>query len=480
MTPSPPRRAAAGRVASLLAACLALLGVACSGSTAVTPPSHSATPAASTSPTLTTPPTQTPVPAAAWLTYHGNLARTGLDTSSPALSSPALGWRSPQLDGPIWAEPLIDGDKVLVVTEGGSVYALNATTGAVIWRTHVDDPMPRSGLPCGDVSPLGILGTPVIDPATQTLFAVAERTDGAHDLVAVSVATGSILWRQLIDPHGTVPRDQQQRAALALAGGRVVVGLGGLDGDCGTYRGYVVSVPEQGGGPVDSYIVPVINGAGIWEPSGPAVTSAGEVFVADGNSEEGAAAASTSFDLSDSVIALNPTMTALGYFAPSDWRRLSEADLDLGSTGPMLDGKDILIAGKDGVLYLLNSAALRGIGSQSASLALGSGAFGGFALDGQTVLVPTVTHLDAVSVNVPGSALGLAWSGPATWPPIVAGGAIWAVTRSGADLVALSPDNGSQLFSLSLGSVQHFTTPSAAAGWLYVASGSQVDAVKGI
>ncbi len=470
-----------GRAASLLTACLALLGSACSGSTAVTPPaSHAATPTSSTSPSPTTTPTPTPVPAAAWLTYHGNLARTGLDTSSPPLSSPALGWRSPQLDGPIWAEPLIDGDKVLVVTEGGSVYALDATSGAVTWRTHVDDPMPRSGLPCGDVSPLGILGTPVIDPATQTLFAVAEQTDGAHELVALSVATGSILWRQLIDPHGTVARDQQQRAALALAGGRVLVGLGGLDGDCATYRGYVVSVPEQGGGPVDTYIVPVINGAGIWEPSGPAVTSSGEVFVADGNSEEGAAAATTSFDMSDSVIALTPTLSVLGYFAPSDWRHLSEADLDLGSTGPMLDGNDILIAGKDGILYLLNSAALGGIGSQSASLALGSGSFGGFALDGQTVLVPTVTHLDAVSVNVPGPALSLAWSGPATWPPIVAGGAIWAVTRSSADLVALSPANGSQLFSLPLGSVQHFTTPSAAAGWLYVASGSQVDAVMGV
>jgi outer membrane protein assembly factor BamB len=465
----------------MVSLCLALLAVACSGSTVpIRTASQTVTPSAPASPSATATSSPTPAAEAGWLTYHGNAARTGFDTTSPPLSSPALGWRSADLDGPIWAEPLIDGDKLLVVTEGGSVYALKASTGAVIWRTHVDDPISRSRLPCGDVSPLGILGTPVIDPATQTLFAVAERTDGSHQLVALSVATGSILWRQLIDPRGTVARDQQQRAALALAGGRVLVGMGGLDGDCGTYRGYLVSVSEQGRGPVDTYMVPVINGAGIWEPSGPAVTPSGEVLVADGNSEEGATARTTGFDLSDSVIVLGPTLSVRGYFAPADWRRLSEEDLDLGSTGPMLDGGDSLIAGKDGTLYLLDSAALGGVGSQAASLALGSGAFGGLALDGQTALVPTVTHLDAVSVNVPDASLHLAWRGPATWPPIVAGGAIWAVARSSADLVALSPADGSQIFSLALGSVEHFTTPSAAMGWVYVASGDHVVAVKGV
>ncbi|HXZ98864.1 MAG TPA: PQQ-binding-like beta-propeller repeat protein [Candidatus Binatia bacterium] len=460
----------------------ALLGAGCgssppalqvsSASLGTPPPSVSSTPA---------PPTATPSAApAAWLTYHGDLARSGDDPSSPPVSAPALGWRSPTLDGPIWAEPLVDGGRVLVATEGGSIYALDAVTGAVIWRAHVDDPISRSQLPCGDISPLGITGTPVIDPATQTLYAAAERSDGSHELVALSVASGAVLWRRVIDAPGTVPRDQQQRAALAVAGGRVLVGLGGLDGDCGTYHGYVASVGESGVGPVDYYVVPVINGAGIWAPSGPAVSASGEVYVADGNSEE-AAAATVSFDHSDSVIALTPEMAEQGYFAPTDWRHLSEADLDLGSTGPVLDGDGILIAGKDGILYLLGAAALGGIGGQLASLGLGSGAFGGLALDGQTVLVPTTGQLDAVSVDVPGRSLKLIWSRAPTWPPIVAGGEIWAVTQGGADLVALSPADGSQRFSLPLGSVEHFTTPAAAAGWVYVGSGGdQVVAVKGV
>ena len=371
----------------------------------------------------------------------------------------------------------MDGGQVIVVTVGGSVYSLAAATGQVSWRTHVDDPISRSDLPCGNVNPLGILSTPVIDPVTQTIFVVAETTSASHEMVALSEADGSILWRRSIDASapGVVSLDQQQRAALALAGGRVLATFGGLDGDCGTYKGYVVSVPESGSGPTDTYILPVANQGGIWSPSGPSVDAAGDVFVASGNSEVGS---STTFDMSDSVIELTPTLQVEGYFAPTDWRYLSQTDLDLGSTGPMLFGSEILIAGKDGVLYLLNSTALGGIGGQVASLGLGSGSFGGLAEDGTTVFVPTVRNLDAVSVQ--GSTLRLAWQGPATWPAILSGGGVWAVTRSGGDLVALSPASGAQLYSLPLGSVEDFTTPTAFAGQLYVAAGDQIIAVSGV
>ena len=78
------------------------------------------------------------------------------------------------------------------------------------------------------------------------------------------------------------------------------------------------------------------------------------------------------------------------------------------------------------------------------------------------------------------STLRLAWQGPATWPAILSGGGVWAVTRSGGDLVALSPASGAQLYSLPLGSVEDFTTPTAFAGQLYVAAGDQIIAVSGV
>jgi outer membrane protein assembly factor BamB len=461
--PLPRRWLAAAAVTSLLAA-------ACGGSP---PLRHTPAPTATAAAPGSTSPSPTSAPSPSWLTYHGGEGRSGVDLTSPPLSHPAVAWRDQRLDGPVWAEPLIDGGRVLVATEGGSIYALDAFTGSVVWRTHVADPIPRADLPCGDVDPLGITGTPVIDPATQTLFAVAERSNGTHLLAAVSVATGSLEWTKPIDAPHTVPRDQQQRAALALAGGRVLVAFGGLDGDCGTYKGYVVSVAETGSGPIDTYTLPVINQAGIWAPSGPAAAGS-EVYVASGNSATG-----SGFDHSNSVIALTPTLGEIGYFAPTDWRSLSYADLDLGSTGPLLDGGGVLICGKDGVLYLLDAARLGGIGGQLASLSLGSGAFGGLALTASTLLVPTLDHLDAVSVDVSRHGLRPLWRGPVTWPPIVAGGAVWGVTHSGT-LLALSAASGAQLASIPIGPVQHFTTPAAGGGWLYVASGNGIVAVRGV
>jgi outer membrane protein assembly factor BamB len=49
---------------------------------------------------------------------------------------------------------------VIVMTESNNVYALDAITGAVIWQRNVGVPV-ISGLPCGNISPLGITGTPV-------------------------------------------------------------------------------------------------------------------------------------------------------------------------------------------------------------------------------------------------------------------------------------------------------------------------------
>ena len=55
---------------------------------------------------------------------------------------------------------------VFVATENDTVYALSASTGAVVWSTHLGTPVPSGSLPCGDITPtVGITGTPVIDPS---------------------------------------------------------------------------------------------------------------------------------------------------------------------------------------------------------------------------------------------------------------------------------------------------------------------------
>ena len=58
---------------------------------------------------------------------------------------------------------------IIAVTESNNVYALNATTGTVIWQRNLG-PAVTSGLPCGNINPLGITGTPVVDLASRSLF----------------------------------------------------------------------------------------------------------------------------------------------------------------------------------------------------------------------------------------------------------------------------------------------------------------------
>ena len=150
------------------------------------------------------------------------------------------------------------------------------------WQQHVGEPVRRSTLPCGDIYPLGITGTMVYDPASQLVFAVAEVTGPHHDLVGIDVTTGQLRVRRGIDPPTDNPKVLQQRAALALSSGRVYVAYGGLYGDCGDYHGWVLASAADGQGPVLSYRVPTTREGGIWAPSGPAVDTAGNLYVAVG------------------------------------------------------------------------------------------------------------------------------------------------------------------------------------------------------
>src|SRR5579863_2347683 len=171
---------------------------------------------------LTLSPTATPgqLTSADWTTYHKNNARTGFVAGVPDPTRLTSLWKHP-LDGAVYAEPLVVDGQVIVATENDTLYALDARTGQVRWRTSVGLPVPLSDLACGDIDPLGITGTPVYDPQTGLVFAVAEIQGPAHMLVGIDVKTGQVKVRRLADPPGMDPQAQQQRAALALYEGRV-------------------------------------------------------------------------------------------------------------------------------------------------------------------------------------------------------------------------------------------------------------------
>ena len=457
-----PRRAAA---------VLALLLAACGGAT-----SRPAGPAA------TTP--RDAVPAAgiagagpAWATYHADAGRSGVDTTSPPMSAPRILWRSPLLDGDVYAEPLLVGGRVIVATEGDSLYSLDPGSGAVVWQAHLGTPVPRAQLPCGNIFPLGITGTPVVDPAAQLVYAVAETAGGHHTLAAVELAGGRVRWQRSVDPPLMDPITEQQRGALTLTAGRVYVPFGGLLGDCGDYHGWMVGVAAGGGGPLLDFRVPTGREGGIWAPAGPVVDPAGDLLVATGNSE----ARSGGFDGGNAVIRLSPDLRQLDLWAPADWPLLNAGDTDVGSISPALAGPGLVFqGGKSGLGYLLHGDHLGGVGGPAFSaLVCPRGSYGGTAFAASILYVPCLDGLRALRIG-PGATFSGAWTGPATGPPILAGGAVWAVAFGGSSLYALDPASGAQRARIEIGPTVHFATPASLGGTLVIGSGASVVAIAGV
>ncbi len=138
----------------------------------------------------------------AWTTYRHDMLRSGVDPDSTSPVAPTQVWQTAALDGSVYGSPLVYGSRVYVATENDTVYALDSVTGAVVWKRHVGTPVPVVGpnpptTGCGNINPLGITGTPVIDPATQRIFAVAETWDGSdpssiqHVLLGFDLADGA-------------------------------------------------------------------------------------------------------------------------------------------------------------------------------------------------------------------------------------------------------------------------------------------------
>ena len=200
-----------------------------------------------------------PAPAIAaggsWTTYHHDNAHTGYDPLAPTAAvgtvRPTPGWTQSTLDAEVYAEPLIYNGLVYVATLNNTVYALNQSDGTVAWSSHLGTPQ-ASGWVCGNVSPMGILATPVIDTAANRIYAVAEiaGTTPTYRLFGLDLTTGTTGLNTVIGPTGFDWKIQQQRGALALANGYVYIPFGGRAGDCfdgaTPYYGWVVGVPTDG------------------------------------------------------------------------------------------------------------------------------------------------------------------------------------------------------------------------------------------
>jgi hypothetical protein len=199
--------------------------------------------------------------------------------------------------GNVYVQPLyIDNGPggvptIIAATESNRVYALDAIDGTIIWQQlDLGAPVPLANLPCGNINPMGITGTPVIDLASRSIFLDAMTTpDGGatkkHLIYSLNLDTGAINPGWPVDVNAAVPgftsSVQGERGALGIVGNILYVPYGGHAGDCGTYHGWLVGVPTNNPASVMAWATDAIGG-GAWATGG--VASDGtNPFMATGN-----------------------------------------------------------------------------------------------------------------------------------------------------------------------------------------------------
>jgi PQQ enzyme repeat len=318
---------------------------------------------------------------------HNNASRDGVYIDSAfTLSAAANLTRDLSFDGTIsghvYAQPLYieggpNGPMIIAVTESNNVYALHADTGTVIWQRNLGAPVPLSELFCGNIDPVGITGTPVVDLASRSLFldALIEGTTKKHFIYSLNVDTGATNAGWPVDVNATATYNgmifnsliQEERGAMGLVNGIVYVSYSGYIGDCQSYHGWVVGVDINNPTNVGAWATTAVGG-GIWGHGG--VASDGtNMFVVTGNTFN----TGGNWMGGEAIIRLQagPIFTGqpTDYWAPTNWLSLDNSDTDLGGVSATVvdvpgatPSQLVLALGKDGNAYLVNRNNLGGIG----------------------------------------------------------------------------------------------------------------------
>lgn len=328
------------------------------------------------------------------------LSETTLNTSNVLPGSFGLVFKL-SVDDNIMAQPLyvpglvINGtvhNVVYVATMSDTLYAFDADVGgAPLWTLNLATLVGATPVPIAQfaysgnkniINNLGILSTPVIDPSTNTLYAVActlENNTLVYRLHVVDITTGTPRTGSGMVISGNYggavtfdARNQWQRVSLVLSGGNVVLAFGALEleSTANLYSGWVMAYKyDAGAGTLTQtglFATETVGngGGGVWQSGRPpAVDSSGNVYVISGNAYSDTSSQHGVSDFSESILKLNPAQglhPVVDWFSPSNWSTLDSQDLDLTSSGPMLvPGTNLLVGGgKTGILYVLNTTNL--------------------------------------------------------------------------------------------------------------------------
>lgn len=365
------------------------------------------------------------------LTFHNNLSRDGTNTHEFVLTTTNVATAtfgklfSCQTDGAIYTQPLwipqlsVGGaahNVVVVATQHDSLYAFDADTAPCVTLWHVslidsahggttgEISVPSSGSGAlvgkgfGDITPeVGVTGTPVIDPTTDTLFVVSKSANASAQILqrlhAIDLTTGNErVTPRSIDSSIAVPGNapdssngqvafnagpENQRPALALYNGVVYVTWASHE-DEDPYHGWIIGFSTSTLALVTNAVfntTPNTVGSatyargGIWMSGGaPAVDSGGYLYCITGNGTFDASSSGSNYG--DSILKLSTTsgLSVSDYFTPMNQASLDVNDLDFGAGAAtiLVDQPSspfphlVIGGGKDGNMFVLNRDSLGG------------------------------------------------------------------------------------------------------------------------
>lgn len=319
-----------------------------------------------------------------------NLRETVLNTGN--VRSGAFGKLfSYSVKGAVFAQPLylpavtIPGrgkhNVVYLATMDDRIYAFDAErAGEPLWQRDLGTPVPIADVTGQNdlniVGNVGILSTPVIDPATQTIYLVSRSKEkpgyvqrihaldarSGHDRAPAAIIRARIASQSNDALDGYLSfnaKTNNQRAALTLTNGQVLIAWASHE-DILPYHGWIMAYDSTTLQQTAVFCVtPAGTAGGIWQ-SGRAATvdRDGNIYYETGNGDWNG---STNFGETLLKLRLSGHQFVVAdYYTPSDYAELNERDADFGSTGPFLiPGTTKIVCGdKRGVLTLLDTREL--------------------------------------------------------------------------------------------------------------------------
>jgi hypothetical protein len=341
-------------------------------------------------------------------TYHYDNYRTGWNPIEPFLTASRV--KSAQfgmiatrkLDDQVDAQPLVLGSQrvgghsareiVYVATESNTIYAIDANTGKIMLQQNFGTPVPYTALPggCNNNGPnIGINSTPVIDPATNTLYVVTDTYESNQAVYRIHALDPGTLTDKVtpvvVSASGLLSDGStynfnafasRLRAALLIANGNVYAGFASYcDIDADQSRGWVLgwnlnTLTPLAGNQLNNKLAQSTDNfflTSIWMSGyGLAASPSGDIYFVTGNSDYSGDSYDKVKNIAESVVQLSGDLTTVkSFYTPYGdlgWQNLDMWDADFGSGGAMLlppqDGQQhniLVAAGKVGVMYVLNA-----------------------------------------------------------------------------------------------------------------------------